>query len=124
MDALSHAIETFVGIGANPITDSLALQAIDMISNHLRAATYSGNDLEAGTMPEKLFIDIVRHENHQPFGQRRFLDKFLTCPRGAAIVGDDLAAFAEQFNHLAMGQMSDDDPRSNLELHQINRLRK
>ncbi|NWG18975.1 MAG: iron-containing alcohol dehydrogenase [Chloroflexi bacterium] len=47
MDALSHAIETFVGIGANPITDSLALQAIDMISNYLRAATHSGNDLEA-----------------------------------------------------------------------------
>lgn len=47
MDALSHAIETFVGIGANPITDSLALQAIDMISNHLRAATHSGEDLEA-----------------------------------------------------------------------------
>jgi alcohol dehydrogenase len=47
MDALSHAIETFVGIGANPITDSLALQAIDMISNNLRAAVHSGDDLEA-----------------------------------------------------------------------------
>lgn len=47
MDALSHAIETFVGVGANPITDSLALQAIDMISNYLRAATHNGDDLEA-----------------------------------------------------------------------------
>ncbi|MEN9935826.1 MAG: hypothetical protein RLZZ387_2405 [Chloroflexota bacterium] len=47
MDALSHAIETFVGIGANPITDSLALQAIDMISNNLRAAVHSGEDLDA-----------------------------------------------------------------------------
>jgi alcohol dehydrogenase class IV len=47
MDALTHAIEAFVGTNANPISDSLALQAIDMISNNLRSATYSGDDLEA-----------------------------------------------------------------------------
>ncbi len=47
MDALCHAIEAFVGIVANPFTDSLALQAIDMISNNLRAATHTGEDLEA-----------------------------------------------------------------------------
>jgi alcohol dehydrogenase class IV len=46
MDALVHAIESFVGTNANPISDSLALQAIDMISNNLRDATYS-EDLEA-----------------------------------------------------------------------------
>jgi alcohol dehydrogenase class IV len=47
MDALTHAIESFVGTNSNPITDSLGLQAIDMISNNLRAAVYSGGDLEA-----------------------------------------------------------------------------
>jgi alcohol dehydrogenase class IV len=47
MDALTHAIESFVGSNSNPICDSLALQAIDMISNNLRAATYSGDDLDA-----------------------------------------------------------------------------
>jgi alcohol dehydrogenase class IV len=47
IDALSHAVEAFVGTGNNPITDSLALQAIDMISNNLRAATYGGDDMEA-----------------------------------------------------------------------------
>ncbi|HJZ49393.1 MAG TPA: iron-containing alcohol dehydrogenase [Roseiflexaceae bacterium] len=46
MDALVHAIESFVGSNANPISDSLALQAIDMISNNLRDATYDGNDIE------------------------------------------------------------------------------
>src|SRR5262245_17290265 len=46
MDALVHAIESFVGANANPISDSLALQAIDMISNSLRDATYEGDDLE------------------------------------------------------------------------------
>ncbi|HEU5102552.1 MAG TPA: iron-containing alcohol dehydrogenase [Roseiflexaceae bacterium] len=47
MDALVHAIESFVGANANPITDSMSLQAIDMISNNLRDATYSGNDIAA-----------------------------------------------------------------------------
>jgi alcohol dehydrogenase class IV len=47
MDALVHAIESFVGAHANPISDSLALQAIDMISNNLRDATYNGSDLDS-----------------------------------------------------------------------------
>lgn len=47
IDALSHAVEAFVGNGNNPITDSLALQAIDMISNNLRAATHAPDDMEA-----------------------------------------------------------------------------
>lgn len=47
MDALTHAIESFVGQNSNPITDSLALQAIDMISNNLRAAVHSGRDIDA-----------------------------------------------------------------------------
>jgi alcohol dehydrogenase class IV len=46
IDALVHAIESFVGTSANPISDSLALQAIDMISNNLRDATYEGSDIE------------------------------------------------------------------------------
>src|SRR5262245_27144452 len=32
MDALVHAIESFIGSNANPISESMALQAIDMIS--------------------------------------------------------------------------------------------
>ena len=47
MDALTHAIESFVGQNANPITEILGLQAIDIISNNLRAATHTGHDLEA-----------------------------------------------------------------------------
>jgi alcohol dehydrogenase class IV len=47
LDALTHAIESFVGTNANMISDSLALQAIDIISNNLRTATFSGDDLEA-----------------------------------------------------------------------------
>jgi alcohol dehydrogenase class IV len=47
MDALSHAIETFVSTENNPFSDSLALAAIDMIATHLRDAVQVGGDLEA-----------------------------------------------------------------------------
>ena len=47
MDALSHAIETYVSTENNPFSDSLALAAIDMISTHLRDAVQSGNDIDA-----------------------------------------------------------------------------
>jgi alcohol dehydrogenase len=47
LDALTHAIESFVGTNANLISDSLALQAIDIIANNLRTATYSGGDMDA-----------------------------------------------------------------------------
>lgn len=47
MDALTHAIEAFVSSEANLISDSLALQAIDIISNNLRAATHTGEDMFA-----------------------------------------------------------------------------
>lgn len=47
MDALTHAIESFVSSEANPISESLGIYAIDVISNNLRAATHQGEDLEA-----------------------------------------------------------------------------
>ncbi len=47
MDALTHAIEAFVSSQSNLISDALSLQAIDIISNNLRAATYTGDDLHA-----------------------------------------------------------------------------
>ena len=47
MDALTHAIEAFASREANPISDALALQAIDLISNNLRAATHTPDDMQA-----------------------------------------------------------------------------
>jgi alcohol dehydrogenase len=46
MDALSHAIETYVSTENNPFSDSLALAAIDMIATHLRDAVQVGNQIE------------------------------------------------------------------------------
>jgi alcohol dehydrogenase class IV len=47
MDALTHAIETYVSKSAQPITMPLALEAIRLIGKHLRRAVADGGDLEA-----------------------------------------------------------------------------
>lgn len=47
MDALSHAIEAYVGLGANPITDAYAREAIRLIGGALWGACANGADLKA-----------------------------------------------------------------------------
>ncbi|WP_209366786.1 iron-containing alcohol dehydrogenase [Priestia megaterium] len=49
IDALTHAVEAYVSVNANPATDALALKAIRMISSSLRAAVEDGEDKEART---------------------------------------------------------------------------
>ena len=47
IDALTHAIEAFLAVKANPITDGFSLTAIKMIGSHLRVACARGDDIEA-----------------------------------------------------------------------------
>lgn len=47
LDALTHAIETYVSTDNNPFSDSIAIYAIDATARHLRNATHNGNDMEA-----------------------------------------------------------------------------
>ncbi|KQZ78821.1 iron-containing alcohol dehydrogenase [Pseudomonas sp. Root562] len=47
MDALTHAIESYVSKQANPISQALALQAIKMICTYLPKAFFTGSDLHA-----------------------------------------------------------------------------
>lgn len=47
MDALTHAVEAYVSIGATPITDACALKAISLISEYLRQAVKQGLDAQA-----------------------------------------------------------------------------
>ncbi|MBP1993780.1 iron-containing alcohol dehydrogenase [Paenibacillus eucommiae] len=47
VDALTHAIEAYISVNANPITDGLALQAIRLISGSLRQAVADGQDRQA-----------------------------------------------------------------------------
>lgn len=47
MDALTHAIESYVSLTSNPISEGLALHAIRLISQNLRQAAYSDHNHEA-----------------------------------------------------------------------------
>ena len=48
-DALTHAIESYLSVNANPYSDGLALQAIRLIGRSLKRAVTNGNDREART---------------------------------------------------------------------------
>ncbi len=47
MDALTHAIEAYVGVNNHPFTNALALEAISLLAKYLERAYTDGNDLEA-----------------------------------------------------------------------------
>lgn len=47
MDALTHAMEAYTSLQANPISDANALMAIEMIGQWLRPAVANGNNIEA-----------------------------------------------------------------------------
>ncbi len=47
IDALTHAIEAYVSVKAQPMSDLYALSAVELISGNLRQAWANGNNLEA-----------------------------------------------------------------------------
>jgi alcohol dehydrogenase len=47
MDALTHAIEAYVSIAANPITDACAIKAIELIRANLINAVKEGHNIDA-----------------------------------------------------------------------------
>ncbi|HZK02231.1 MAG TPA: iron-containing alcohol dehydrogenase [Anaerovoracaceae bacterium] len=47
MDALTHAIEAYTSLNAQPMSDALALYAIKLISENLRTATADGSNVQA-----------------------------------------------------------------------------
>ncbi|MDR2089763.1 MAG: iron-containing alcohol dehydrogenase, partial [Clostridiales Family XIII bacterium] len=49
MDALTHAIESYTSLNAEPISDALGIYAIKLIGENLRTAVANGQNLEART---------------------------------------------------------------------------
>ena len=47
MDALTHAIEAYTANAAEPLSDAVALHAVELITTHLRAAVSDGLNIEA-----------------------------------------------------------------------------
>ncbi len=44
MDALTHAVEAYVSVAATPVTDAVAIKAIEMIQANLREAVENGDN--------------------------------------------------------------------------------
>jgi alcohol dehydrogenase class IV len=47
MDALTHAVESFVGVDTSPHSEALAIAAVEYVFKYLVRATRNGDDLEA-----------------------------------------------------------------------------
>ncbi len=47
MDALTHAVECYVTLNANPVTDAVCAESIKLIAKYLRKAVAYGDNLEA-----------------------------------------------------------------------------
>ncbi|MDR1495829.1 MAG: iron-containing alcohol dehydrogenase [Clostridiales Family XIII bacterium] len=47
LDALTHAIESYVSLNASPVSDAMGLQAIRLIGANLRTAVADGSNIEA-----------------------------------------------------------------------------
>ncbi len=57
MDALTHAIESYTTLNANPVGDAYALQAMRLIGENLRTAVSDGSNIEArGNMTVASFL--------------------------------------------------------------------
>src|SRR5665647_647329 len=49
MDALTHAIESYISLNAEPISDAMGIYAIKLIGRNLRNVVNNGHDIEART---------------------------------------------------------------------------
>jgi alcohol dehydrogenase len=47
LDALTHAVESYISVNSWRVTDTLNLRAIELIGRYLRTAVHNGNDIEA-----------------------------------------------------------------------------
>ena len=88
-DALTQAIESYTSIGASPVTDGLAVEAISRIARSLRKAVEDGSDLQAradmlyGSMLAGCAMANARlggvHGMAHPLGARYHIPHGLIC---------------------------------------------
>jgi alcohol dehydrogenase len=80
MDALTHAIEAYVSVIHNPVSDQVALGAIELVAKYLRPAVANGQNLEArdkmayaefmaGMACNSALLGLVHAMAHQPGGK-------------------------------------------------------
>ena len=116
-DALSHAIESYVGLGSHPITDALALAAIRMISQNVVKFMANPGDVEvtgqmvlascmAGICFNSAGLGLV-HSLAHPIGAHFHIPHGLACALYlSAVMEFNVSARPEKFASIAdvMGQ--------------------
>ncbi|MCO6060234.1 iron-containing alcohol dehydrogenase [Pseudomonas sp. MOB-449] len=117
MDALTHALESYVSKQANPISQAMAIQAIRLISTNLRKAYFDGSDSDAReNMLLGSFLAGVAFSQSKLGNVHAISHTFggvFNIPHGIAnatllpyVIGFNLAACPEKFREIAiaMGQ--------------------
>lgn len=63
LDALTHAIESYISTNAWVATEPLALKAIELVGRHLRTAVHNGKDIDArdGMLTASLLAGMAFH---------------------------------------------------------------
>ena len=88
IDALTHAIEAYVSVKAQPMSDIFCLSAIELISSNLRRAWINGSDIEARekTMLGALQAGIAFSNSSVALvhGMARPIGAYFHAPHGAS----------------------------------------
>ncbi len=88
IDALTHAIEAYVSVKAQPMSDIFSLSAIELISGNLRHAWTNGNNVEARekTMLGSLHAGIAFSNSSVALvhGMSRPIGAYFHVPHGAS----------------------------------------
>jgi alcohol dehydrogenase len=80
MDALTHAVEAYVSVAHNPVSDCCALGAVELVAKYLRPAVANGQNIEArdkmsyaeflaGMAFNSASLGLVHAMAHQPGGK-------------------------------------------------------
>jgi alcohol dehydrogenase len=80
LDALTHAIEAYIGVNAWHATDALALRSVELVGRYLRTAVFNGKDIEArdGMLTASLLAGLAFHNT------KLCLVHAITAPLGGA----------------------------------------
>jgi len=130
IDALTHAVEAYVSLKAQPMSDLFALSSIELLSGNLRQAWANGNNVEARekTMLGALQAGIAFSNASVALvhGMSRPIGAYFHVPHGAsnaAILGVvtefSLLGNPERYAHIAAAMGEDVEGLNDMEAAQV-----
>jgi len=130
MDALTHAIEAYVSVRAQPMSDIFCLSAIELISGNLRQAWANGNNIEARekTMLGALQAGIAFSNSSVALvhGMSRPIGAYFHLPHGASnaallgvVMDFSLIGNPARYGHIAKAMGQDISSLTDLEAAEL-----